>query len=73
MWYELSAKVSFRVAFFILRIYFFCHWNSGIDVAIGAPQEDDLRGAIYIYNGRADGISSSFSQVEYYCFQMKHW
>uniref|UniRef100_H0VEQ4 Integrin subunit alpha 4 n=1 Tax=Cavia porcellus TaxID=10141 RepID=H0VEQ4_CAVPO len=32
------------------------------DVAIGAPQEDDLRGAIYIYNGRVDGISSSFSQ-----------
>uniref|UniRef100_A0A7N5KEX1 Integrin subunit alpha 4 n=1 Tax=Ailuropoda melanoleuca TaxID=9646 RepID=A0A7N5KEX1_AILME len=37
--------------------------NDGFeDVAIGAPQEDDLRGAIYIYNGRADGISSSFSQ-----------
>lgn len=69
MWYELSVKVSFRVALFILRICFFCHWNSGIDVAIGAPQEDDLRGAVYIYNGRADGISSSFSQVEYYCFQ----
>ncbi|XP_026348185.1 integrin alpha-4 [Ursus maritimus] len=37
--------------------------NDGFeDVAIGAPQEDDLRGAVYIYNGRADGISSSFSQ-----------
>ncbi|XP_059022846.1 integrin alpha-4 isoform X2 [Mustela lutreola] len=37
--------------------------NDGFeDVAIGAPQEDDLRGAIYIYNGRADGISSVFSQ-----------
>ncbi|XP_060784948.1 integrin alpha-4 [Neoarius graeffei] len=32
------------------------------DVAIGAPQEDDLRGAIYIYNGRKSGITSSFSQ-----------
>ncbi|XP_012506592.1 PREDICTED: integrin alpha-4 [Propithecus coquereli] len=37
--------------------------NDGFeDVAIGAPQEDDLRGAIYIYNGRVDGISSTFSQ-----------
>nr|XP_019608390.1 PREDICTED: integrin alpha-4 isoform X1 [Rhinolophus sinicus] len=37
--------------------------NDGFeDVAIGAPQEDDLQGAIYIYNGRAEGISSAFSQ-----------
>ncbi|XP_036400674.1 integrin alpha-4 [Megalops cyprinoides] len=32
------------------------------DVAIGAPQEDDLRGAIYIYNGRKKGITQTFSQ-----------
>ncbi|XP_076858286.1 integrin alpha-4 [Brachyhypopomus gauderio] len=32
------------------------------DVAIGAPQEDDLLGAVYIYNGRKSGIASSFSQ-----------
>ncbi|KAI4881006.1 hypothetical protein NFI96_019659 [Prochilodus magdalenae] len=32
------------------------------DVAIGAPQEEDLRGAIYIYNGRKSGIASRFSQ-----------
>ncbi|KAK6483173.1 integrin alpha-4-like isoform X1 [Huso huso] len=32
------------------------------DVAIGAPQEDDLQGAIYIYNGRKKGISQSYSQ-----------
>ncbi|RMC18495.1 hypothetical protein DUI87_04384 [Hirundo rustica rustica] len=37
--------------------------NDGFeDVAIGAPQEDNLRGAIYIYNGRKDGITPSFSQ-----------
>ncbi|KAG7464075.1 hypothetical protein MATL_G00183400 [Megalops atlanticus] len=32
------------------------------DVAIGAPQEEDLRGAIYIYNGRKKGIAQAFSQ-----------
>ncbi|NXE21893.1 ITA4 protein, partial [Ardeotis kori] len=37
--------------------------NDGFeDVAIGAPQEDDLKGVIYIYNGREDGIMPSFSQ-----------
>ncbi|XP_078408065.1 integrin alpha-4 [Cetorhinus maximus] len=32
------------------------------DVAIGAPQEEDQQGAIYIYNGKEKGISSTFSQ-----------
>ncbi|XP_019378406.1 PREDICTED: integrin alpha-4, partial [Gavialis gangeticus] len=37
--------------------------NDGFeDVAIGAPLEDNQEGAIYIYNGRKDGITASFSQ-----------
>ncbi|XP_073433590.1 integrin alpha-4 [Dendrobates tinctorius] len=32
------------------------------DVAIGAPHEENMNGAIYIYNGREKGITPSFTQ-----------
>ncbi|XP_040295419.1 integrin alpha-4 isoform X1 [Bufo bufo] len=32
------------------------------DVAIGAPHEENMNGAVYIYNGRAKGITPSFTQ-----------
>ncbi|XP_052248842.1 integrin alpha-PS3-like [Dreissena polymorpha] len=37
--------------------------NDGFnDVAIGAPFEDDLRGAVYIYNGYKGGLWPAYSQ-----------
>ncbi|KAM9305706.1 integrin alpha-4 [Gastrophryne carolinensis] len=35
------------------------------DVAIGAPHEENLQGAIYIYNGREKGVTPSFTQKLY--------
>lgn len=32
------------------------------DVAVGAPHEDDLKGAVYIYNGKQHGMSATPSQ-----------
>ncbi|KAM5151875.1 integrin alpha-4 [Mantella aurantiaca] len=32
------------------------------DVAIGAPHEENLLGAVYIYNGREKGVTRSFTQ-----------
>ena len=34
-----------------------------VDVAVGAPQENDLQGAVYIYNGRKTGLGRDYSQV----------
>lgn len=34
------------------------------DVVIGAPYEDEGKGAIYIYRGNRHGIASNYSQVK---------
>lgn len=32
------------------------------DIAVGAPYEDDMSGAVYIYNGYNDGLWPTFTQ-----------
>lgn len=33
------------------------------DVAVGAPEEEDFAGAVYIYHGDASGIVPQYSMV----------
>lgn len=33
------------------------------DVAVGAPLEDEERGAVYIFRGKQGGVASRYSQV----------
>ena len=34
-----------------------------IDVVIGAPYENDFRGAVYVYMGSAKGLETKYTQV----------
>lgn len=50
---------------FVLATFLVCSWLQVYyitDVAIGAPQEDEGVGAVYIYLGRSKGPRQSYSQ-----------
>lgn len=50
---------------FVTATFLVCSWlqvYSVTDVAVGAPQEDEGVGAVYIYLGGSKGPSQSYSQ-----------
>lgn len=37
-----------------------------VDVAVGAPHDDEDRGNVYIYHGSSNGLTKEPAQVEYH-------
>lgn len=61
VWYGVHCDLDFFNCTLFNCLLLNCFFST--DVAIGAPQEDNLKGVIYIYNGREDGITPTYSQV----------
>lgn len=57
--YQYSSKSDIN----IIHNFFYLCPSAFADLVVGAPHENNGRGAVYIYQGTKDGVSQDVTQV----------